>query len=186
MTKADRTSPKTGTPRATNVVPMPAQEAQERPSEKVIAFVKRHPALTIAGALAAGAAISAMVPRSRRVMGKALRMAEAAGAATAMFGKEAGEKAQAEASVLGRSARKEASRLADRAEKAGDRTVLALEKYGMAALAAASAMARAAAQRASSLGETTADTASRIGDAAAAQSRKVKDKASELVDRTRD
>lgn len=181
----DHTSPENGTIHGKNVVPMTTTSISERPSEKVISFVKRHPALTIAGALAAGVAISAMVPRSRRVMGKALRAAEAAGAATAIFGKEAGEKAQSEASFLGRSARKEASRLADRAEKAGDRTLLALEKYGLSALAAASALGRAASERAITLGEATADTAAKIGDAASEHAQKFKTEASALAARAR-
>ena len=185
MNKTDRTAPEATPAKTNNVVPMPASMVDQRPSDKVIAFVKRHPALTIVGALAAGAAISAMLPRGRRVMGKALRVAEAAGAATAVFGKEAGEKAQTEVKHMSRGARKEASRLAHRAEKAGDRTVLALEKYGLAALSAASALGRSAAQHATDAGEAAADTAHRVRDAAVAQSHKVKDRAEALVDRAR-
>lgn len=179
----DHASPHNGSFAATNVVAIPSSAAAERPSDKVIAFVKRHPTLTIAGALAAGLAISAVVPRSRRVMGKALRAAEAAGSATAIFGREAGEKAHSEASYLGRGARKEASRLANRAEKAGDRTLVALEKYGLGALAAASALGRAAAERASTLGEAASDTAAKVGDAAAKQAHKAKVEATALADR---
>jgi hypothetical protein len=167
MSKTDPTKPEAASPvakpspMANNVVPLPAAVEEPRPSEKIVSFVKRHPVLTVAGAVIAGAAVSALLPRKtgRRVFSKALSAAEAAGAATLMFGRETGEKAQA----LGHDAREQASFLGDKAGKAGHLAAERLEKAGFAALATASALGRATARRANELGETTADKALRIG-----------------------
>lgn len=162
-----------------NVVPLPA--AEQRPSEKIVAFVKQHPALTVAGAVVAGLAVSALLPRktSRRILGKAVNLAEAAGTATAIWGRKTDEKAHA----LGRSARKQALLTGHRAEKAGHMTAHQLEKYGLAALAAASALGRGTAARASKLSNAAVETAGRIGDAAVERSHKVKAMADDLKDR---
>ncbi|MCT2400824.1 hypothetical protein [Novosphingobium mangrovi (ex Huang et al. 2023)] len=184
MTEPEPTNPDIPE-QANNVVPLPAVVPQPRPSDKVVSFVKRHPALTVAGAVAAGVAVSALLPRrmggkaSRKMLGKALGAAEAAGAATMLFGREAGEKMQS----LGLGARKQAADFADKAEDAGHRTASRIEKYGAAALAAAGALGRATARRTSDLGETASDKAARIGDAAAERSQKVKARASELKGR---
>lgn len=153
-----------------NIVPLASATGEPRASEKVISFVKRHPVITVAGAIVAGVAVSALVPRkaSRRVLGKALGLAEAAGAATAVFGASAGETAK----HAGRRARKQAPELGDRADKAGHVTAAMLEKYGQAALAAASALGRATAARAHQIGDVTTE-----------QSRKVRAFADDLRDR---
>lgn len=181
MSKTDSsTPPATGTaPKGTNVVTLPAKAAQERPSTKVVAFVKRHPVITVAGGIAVGAAISALLPRrtSRKFLAKAADLAEAAGAAGVVFGKQAGDKAH-DASV---GARKQASILADKAEKVGDLAVLNFEKYGLAAVTAASALGHATAKKASRLGDVAADTAHRLGDAAAERSVKVVNRAEDLA-----
>lgn len=171
MTENDPTPPATATP-ANNVVPLPAAAAEQRPSEKIVAFVKRHPVLTVAGAVGAGLAVSALLPRKsgRRIFGKALDLAEAAGAATMIFGREASEKAQ----NVSRDARKQASLLGHRAERAGHDTALQLEKYGLAALAAAGALGRASAARAGKLSEATVETTGKVGEIATERSRRMR------------
>ncbi|MGF7152805.1 hypothetical protein [Novosphingobium gossypii] len=166
-----------------NVVALPAKVAEPTPSEKVVAFVKRHPVLTIAGGVAIGVAVSALLPRrfSRRVVARTLDFAEAAGTASVVLGRRAGDKAH----DVGIDARKQASRLADRAEKASDLAVLNLEKYGLAAVATVSALGRATARRASRLGDAAADTANRIGDAASVRSNKVLHMAEDLRKRVK-
>lgn len=80
------------------VVALNAAKAEPRPSEKVVAFVKSHPVLVVAGGVAAGVLVSALLPRRltrgvlSRGLSKGAHLAEAAGAATALFGKEAAEK----------------------------------------------------------------------------------------------
>jgi len=172
----------------TNVVALAAKPAQERPSDKVVAFVKRHPVLTVAGGLAVGIAVSALLPRraggkllSRKLLSRAADLAEVAGAAGVVLGKQAGEKAH----DVGIGARKQASVVADKAGKVGDLAVLNLEKYGLAALSGASALGRTAARRASRLGDKAADTATRLGDVAATRSAKVLHMAEDLKARVK-
>lgn len=170
-------------PKTANVVALPAKTVEQRPSEKAIAFVKRHPVITVAGGIAIGVAVSALLPRrvSRKIASRSLDLAEAAGAASVVLGRKAGDKAH----DLGVDARKQASKFAGKAEKAGDLAVLNLEKYGLAAVATASALGRATARRASRLGDAAADTANRLGDAAAARSTRVVHLAEDLKKRIR-
>jgi hypothetical protein len=187
VTETDPNNPETqqAQTQANNVVPLPAPVKEQRPSEKVISFVKRHPVVTVAGAVAAGVAVSALLPgkpghkTGRKLLGKALSAAESAGAATLMFGRDAGEKMQ----TLGAGTRKQATALAEKAEHAGHDTASRLEKYGLAALAAAGAFRRAAAKRAGELGDAASETATHIGDAASEQTHKVKTMAGDLKKR---
>lgn len=167
MTDKDPTTPKT--PRsakkdANNVVPLSAKHSGPKTSEKVMGFVKRHPVLTIAGGLVAGAAISALLPRKtgRKLLGRAVHLAEAAGAATMMAGRETSGKARS----LGHGAKHRAGKLASHAETTGEATAARLEKYGLAALAAANALGRATAGRAAKIGDAAADTGHHIADMA--------------------
>ncbi|MGC3980822.1 MAG: hypothetical protein QM808_06150 [Steroidobacteraceae bacterium] len=148
------------------VVPIRAKPAQdERPSRKIIAFAKEHPVLVVAGGLAAGALVSALLPKrlTRGVAGKALNrsiaLAEAAGGAAALFGRNASDKAH----DLGIGAKREAGHLADRAEKVGGAAAERLRHLGLAALAAAGALGKATAEKAG----TTAEKASKFGHEAA-------------------
>lgn len=164
-----------------NITVLPTRQVEERPSEKVIAFVKRHPVLTVTAGLAAGALISSLVPRrvSRKVSSRAAHLAEVAASTGKVFGRRASDRVH-DVSVV---SRKQAALLADRASKTGDRAAHTLEKYGVAAAAVASAFGRAAARRASKFGEAAADAAGHLGDAAAARSSKVVDLAEELKTR---
>jgi hypothetical protein len=156
----------------TNVVPLTTATTPPTASERAIAFVKKHPVLTIAGGIAAGVAISALLPRKggRKLARKAAGLAEAAGAAAVMFGRETSEKAH----HLGHEARHKAEALASRAEKAGGAAAGNLEKVGLAALAAAS-----------SLGQRTARSAERISAGAVNTSHHLAEKAGELKQRVR-
>ncbi|HUD27384.1 MAG TPA: hypothetical protein VMQ93_00835 [Novosphingobium sp.] len=179
MTKTDTNTPaSTGTaPKSTNVVTLSAKAAQERPSDKVVAFVKRHPVITVAGGIAIGVAVSALIPRkaSRKLIGKAVDLAEVAGAAGVVFGKQAGERAHA----VSVGARKQASVFAHKAEHAGGVAAVNLEKYGLAAVAAASALGRATAKRASRFSDVAADAAHRISEAAADRAHQLGDAAAD-------
>lgn len=184
MSKADPSTATTPVAsKSANVVTLPAKAAEQRPSEKVIAFVKRHPVLTAAGGIAVGVAVSALLPRrfSRKLASRAVDLAEVAGSAGLVLGRKAGDKAH----DLGIDARKQASKLAGRADKASELAILNLEKYGLAAVGAASALGRATARRASRLGDAAADTAGRIGDVAASRSTKVLHMAEDLKKRAR-
>lgn len=170
MTDKDPTTPKkprsnTGTKKdANNVVPLSASPSGPTTSQKIMGFVKKHPVLTVAGGLVAGVAISAVLPRKtgRKLLGRAVHLAEAAGAATMMAGRETSGKARS----LGYGAKRKAGKLASHAEKTGDATAARLEKYGLAALAAANALGRATAGRAAKIGDAAADTGHHIADMA--------------------
>lgn len=153
-----------------NIVPIAVPPSERRPSAKVVAFVKRHPLVVVAGGVALGALASTLLPRKtgRRVAGKAMDWAEAAGAATMLAGRRAGHSART---------------VADEAEKGGNLAVLKLEKYGLAALAAASALGKATARRASVIGDAAARKAGEFGDAAADRSHQVANLAHRMKDR---
>lgn len=174
MTDRDPTNPETlpSTADANNVVPLAAKSPERRSSDTIIGFVRKHPVLTVAGGVAAGLAISAFLPRKagRKLLGRAVGLAEAAGAASMMIGRETTGKARS----LGHDAKDKAGVLASRAEKASEATAARLEKYGLAAIAAASALGRATARR-----------AEKIGDAAAEKGHHLAEKASELKQRVR-
>lgn len=142
-----------------NVAKLPAKIKAQRPSDKVVSFVKRHPVIVVAGGIAVGAAVSTLIPRgtTRRWFSRAAKLAETAGATSLLYGREAGDKAQ----ELGHDASEKASLLAKQAEKAGSAAAESLEKYGLAALAAAASLGRATARKATELGDVAAEQSSR-------------------------
>lgn len=156
----------------TNVVPLTPPAAAPGPAEKVIGFVRKHPVMTVAGGIALGVAISALLPRKsgRKLLGRAVDLAEAAGAATMVFGRETSEKAQ----DLGREAKHKAGDLASRAEEVGDATAARLEKIGLAAVAAATALGKATAKRAGTIGHAASDTSHQIADKASDLRRRIR------------
>lgn len=166
VTDNDPTTPKAspGAVDGTNVVPLTPAAAEPKASEKVIDFVRKHPVVTVAGGVAIGVALSALLPRrsGRKLLGRAINLAEAAGAATMVFGRETSEKAQ----DLGREARNKAGELATRAGDAGDATAARLEKIGLAAVAAATALGKATAKRAEKIGHAASDAGHQIADKA--------------------
>ncbi len=136
-----------------NIVALHAEAKAERPSEKVIGFVKRHPVATAAAGLAIGAGVAALLPRriTRRVTNPALGLARSAGVSTVLFGKRAGEQLRDLGSRASTPAHDALDTIGSRAEKLGDFTASRLEKLAGAALAAASSFAHGSRQRAEKL-----------------------------------
>lgn len=183
MTKTDLTKAPATSTAATNVVPLPATQAEPRPSEKIISFVKRHPVIMVAGAVTAGIVVSAIIPRkkSRKLLSKAISLAEAAGATTIVFGREAGHQAHR----FGDSAIKQATRLGHQAEHVGHEAAQRIEKYGLAAYGAATAMGKSTAHKTEKLSDAAADRAAHIGDIAGERSAKVKEMVKNFAQRHR-
>jgi len=167
---------------STNIVAIPRRPEPTTASEKVVAFAKEHPVLTVAGGVAVGLAISALIPRSfsRKLSKRAFALAEAGATAVFAYGQEALDKSE-DAGVI---ARKKAGVLAGQAERLGERAVEKAEKISAAALSTAGVFGHAAAERAErlsavaadkakELGEKATDRLSRLGDAALAQSNKL-------------
>jgi ElaB/YqjD/DUF883 family membrane-anchored ribosome-binding protein len=163
-TETSQTPPATSTAPATNVVALPAKTPEQRPSDKAIAWVKKHPVLTIAGGIAVGAAVGALLPRraGQRMANRAFELAEMAAATSMMFGREAADKAE----EIGEGAKRKAGSLAHTAERLGDRAAHRVERAGSAALGTAGALAYSARNRAERLGDAAVDRASRVSQAA--------------------
>lgn len=160
---------------ANNIVALPHRGEPATPSEKAISFVKRHPLLTVAGGLAAGLAISALIPRSysRKLAKRALGFAEAGATAALAFGQDALDKAE-DGSVI---ARKKAGLFASRAEKLSEQAIDRAERLGVAALGSASVWGHAAADRAERLGHAAAERAEVLGGRASDRLGKLSDRA---------
>lgn len=163
-TEISQTPPRTSTAPATNVVTLPAKQPEQRPSDKAIAWVKRHPALAIAGGIAIGATIGALLPRKagRRLANRAMEMAEIAATTSMLAGREAVDTIE----DLGETASRKAGVLAHSAERLGDRAANRVERAGTAAIGTAGVLASSARHRAERLGERAYDRASRASHAA--------------------
>lgn len=96
---------------------VPLRKALDDSAKNTSNFVRDHPVLTVVGGLAAGLAIGLLVRKG--AMGKAVRggiaLAEMAGTASALLGKEAMEKAES----AGTAGREFGRRVINRAEHAG-------------------------------------------------------------------
>ena len=160
---------------SSNIVALPHRAEAMTPSEKAIGFVKRHPVLTVAGGLAAGLVISALIPRSysRRLAKRALGFAEAGATAALALGHEAVDKAES-GSII---ARKKAGIFASRAEKLSEKALDKAERLGVAALGSASVWGHAAADRAERLGHAAAERAETFGGRASDRLSQLGDKA---------
>ncbi len=167
---------------STNVVALARRPEPVTPSDKAISFVKDHPVLTVAGGLAVGLVISALIPKSfgRKLRRRAYDLADAGAAAAVAFGHDAADAAE----DGGRIARKKAKLLANSAERLGEKAAVKAERLGVAALGTASAFGHAAAERAERFGSSAADHAeslsgrasdrlSQLGDKALVQSSKL-------------
>jgi len=153
--------------------------------------------LTIAGGIAAGVLISALLPRraNKSLSKRALRIAEAGAAAALSFGQDTLDKAEdggvlarKKAKVLSRQAEKFGGHVsaraekfgslaASRAEKLGTRAVSKAERFGVAALGTAGAWGHVAAERADQLGHAIADGAENVGERASHRLSQFGDKA---------
>jgi hypothetical protein len=171
---------------STNVVALPHRPEPTTPSEKAVSFVKEHPVLTIAGGVAVGLVISALIPRSfgRRLASRALGFAEAGATAALALGQETLDKAEdggvvarKKARVLARQAERMGERAAARAEKLSAKAAARAERLGAAALGTASLWGHAAADRAEHLGHATAVRAEHLGERASDRLSQLGDKA---------
>ncbi|MBT0669045.1 hypothetical protein HT136_11790 [Novosphingobium profundi] len=154
-----------------NIVALPGQKQRERPSSKVLGFVKRHPVVAVAGGLAVGAAVAALLPRriTRGPAIRAMNLAEAAGTSTALFGKRAGSHIKRLTGRAGDEAHEALYGIEAKAERIGDFTATRLEKLATIALATAS-----------SLGKLGGKQAERLEDAASEGTHKALDIAESL------
>ena len=111
------------------VLPSPPEESVPR---KVTGFVQEHPVLTIAGGLAVGALVAALVPRKNRafIAKRSSMLAEAVSAASIALAQQALEKAHEASSDV----RRQADMLAERAGDLGHATVDRMERIGETAM----------------------------------------------------
>lgn len=168
MTDTDPHMPATSATSANtgNIVTLPSRAEAERPSDKVIAFVKRHPVLTVAGGVAAGALVTALLPRrvTRKAATRALGVAEMAGTSTLMFGKRAKHKAHDLGDDVFETVHIIADKFSGKTEKASDAALGRLQKFGTLALAAVASARRSAEKNAVKLGDAAADGTHKLAD----------------------
>ena len=155
---------------STTSVPENANEAvhdiavRERGSA-VTEFVRDHPVLVVAGGVAAGLLVGALIPRrtGKAIVKRSSKLADLIGAAAVSLGEDAAHRA----SSAGTQLRKGSHVVADKAE---DWTAIALHGASVFAQSAAqnlSKLSEAAAERAEALGEVAADQVGKAGQEAA-------------------
>lgn len=128
----------------TNVVNMPARDKEDAVTA-LTRVVREHPVLVVAGGVAIGAVIAALLPKgtTRKVAARAASMAEVAGAAGLAFGKSARERAEstgealrAQAEVLGEHVDSAAKRARAFGDDAAHKIERAIAPAGKAAASA--------------------------------------------------
>lgn len=179
MADSDPTTPSTSATSANtgNIVALPKAARAERPSEKVIGFVKRHPVLTAAGGVAVGAAITALLvprPMKRKAATRALSLAQTASAATLLFGKRAGDQIRELGHQASDGTHAALEGLESRSEKVGDFAASKLEKLASAALAAASSFGRASGDKVEKLSDAASEGSHKVADFAENLRKKVR------------
>jgi hypothetical protein len=164
MSKNSSVAADTAPSTSTNIVALPHRPEAVGPGEKALSFVKEHPVLTVAGGIAVGLVVSALLPRSfsRKFAKRAFKLAEAGATAALAFGQDTLDKAEDQSVV----ARKKANVLAGQAERLGEKAVAKAEKLGIAALGSASVLGHVAADRAERLGHAAASRAEGLGERA--------------------
>lgn len=174
---ADKTS--------SNIVVLPSPAPEPKPSEKVIAFVKRHPLITVAGGVAIGAATGLLLSRTARskvappkLVNKATHLIEAASASSLLWGKHASKAAQ-EASG---EAREKVYLLAEKASHSG---LDKLDKLAKVAAVSAAAFGKFSKTQANRLGDIASDAAHKVGSAAADGSSKIADIAEDVREKVK-
>lgn len=102
---------------AATVGELPENPTQSR-GKAVGEFVREHPALVLAGGVAIGVLVSALIPKgtSRKIARRATGLAEAATAASALLSKRVRDTAE----TAGTELREHGGELAERLEKLGD------------------------------------------------------------------
>lgn len=161
--------------KAGNIVVLPATEKAQRPSDKVIGFVKRHPALTAAGGLAAGALVVALLPKrmTRGVATKAIGLAETAGASGVLFGKRAAKQLGRMGKTAHHQAHDTLGEIEEKVEEASDYAASKLEKLASAAVVAATAFGQLSRKQAERLGEAAEEGAHKASEMAHDLRRKI-------------
>ena len=135
------------------------------PAAAVVQFVKDHPVVAVAGAVAIGAVVSALLPRraGRKLAGRAAQIIEIASVAGMAFGRDAMERAES----AGTSLRRQSESLADRAGTLGSTAADRVSRIGGAAAERiehiVAPAGRAAASAGSRLSDTAAGLRKRIG-----------------------
>lgn len=135
------------------------------PAAAVVQFVKDHPVVAVAGAVAMGAVVSALLPRraGRKLAGRAAQLIEIASVAGLAFGREAVERAES----AGTSLRKQGESLADRAGTLGSNAADRVGRLGGAAAERienlVTPVGRAATSAGSRISESAAGLRKRIG-----------------------
>ena len=169
------TTPEANTETATNIVPVPTRPEPAKPSDKALAFVKEHPFITVAGGIAAGLLVSALIPKraNRGLTKRALRLAETGAAAALSFSQstlgkaeDGGIYAQKKAKVLAHQAEKFASVAAKKAGTIGENAASKAERLSSIALEKAGAWGQAASERADKIGILAASKAEQLGSKA--------------------
>jgi hypothetical protein len=143
------------------VIDMPTRAHKAQPAKATADFVREHPALVIAGGIAAGVLIAALLPRRRaRSAGKRAGMlGDAVGAAAVTLGKQLIERADRATGEL----RRASSRTADQAEDLGGLAVKRIGALLSGWLDSAEHFGLAAASQAGKAGEVAGDAASKAG-----------------------
>jgi len=175
---------------STNVVALPHRPEPITPSDKVLHFVKEHPVLIIAGGVAVGLVVSALIPRSfgRKLARRTLGLAEAGATAALAIGhdtmdkaEEGGVVARKKAKVLAAQAEKFSGKAVARAEALADKAAARAEKLGERAAVHAEKLGVVALDRASAFGHAAADHAERLGHVAAARAENLGERASDRL-----
>lgn len=108
----------------------PAEAAEARGRDRIAAatgFVREHPGLTIAGGIAVGLIIGALLPkgRGRKLARRAVQLAEVAGASGLAFGRHARDRVESAGSSL----RERGSAAADRLAGYGETATEQAERF---------------------------------------------------------
>lgn len=142
-----------------NVVELRQSDSQSA-GKAVTAFVRDHPLLVVAGGVAIGAVVAALLPRgtSRKLALRAASLAEAASAAGVLIGSKARDGAEAAGAGLREQGGALADRLGDLSDSAserlgkfGDNAGARIEKLIDPVEHAASGLAKRASEKASAL-----------------------------------
>lgn len=130
------------------------------PAAAVVQFVKDHPVVAVAGAVAIGAVVSALLPRraGRKLAGRAAQIIEIASVAGLALGRDAVERAESAGSSL----RRQGESLADRAGTLGSSAADRVGRIGGAAADRIEQLVAPAGRAAASVGSEISDRAAEL------------------------
>jgi hypothetical protein len=150
-------------PTSDNVVSLPSR-LRDDPQAAVSDFVRDHPLLVIAGGVAVGMIVSSLLPKgaARKIAGRAVSLAEIAGAASVALGKDAWDKAETAGSVIGKRGGELAGIAGERASELGKAGASKASAAGSVAADKFDKLATPATQAAAEFAEMVADKAAEI------------------------